>query len=244
MTKHGTKAFLRRHERLLVLAGTLITLMTFLVRDVLRENLRDIVASIDSAESTFLLRGATREISDQLATLSESVNAIEKQQRAARKRLSSDVLDKLRETDDQLHRHEAALRQKENSFVVSLDSFGRLIEKLPDDPDRDKQWQTFNKFWSELESSELEFNSALVNDRKTDEDPLHHALRVEGDVDLNQMKLGLLAAKTLDDAEAIKKSRERWLNVCNCAFYSVVTMGVCLALLGRLYGVDSVDPEE
>ena len=64
--KGGAVAFLRRHEQALTIIAAFVVFATFMIREEARENLKDIVASIDSSKTTFASRRDTSILAEQL----------------------------------------------------------------------------------------------------------------------------------------------------------------------------------
>ena len=60
---------LKKHERLLSAVGAGLVLLTFVVREAIREDLRDLISSIDSAQSTYLVRADSVDIVSRLVAL-------------------------------------------------------------------------------------------------------------------------------------------------------------------------------
>jgi hypothetical protein len=58
--------FLQGHRRLLLFVGASITLVTFVVKDEIRQDLKDLADSIDSAENVFMIRSDSRDIMEQI----------------------------------------------------------------------------------------------------------------------------------------------------------------------------------
>jgi hypothetical protein len=63
------RMLLRRHAQVLTFVGALVVFATFIVREEVRENLKDLIASIDSAQSVFSTRRDVAVIADELDVL-------------------------------------------------------------------------------------------------------------------------------------------------------------------------------
>jgi hypothetical protein len=70
---------IRRHERWLSVLGLLIIFCTFLIKDAWREHLKDVAASVESAEATFALTYQTIDLRESLAEVRENVSLIKLQ---------------------------------------------------------------------------------------------------------------------------------------------------------------------
>jgi hypothetical protein len=60
---------IRKHSRLLIFLGALIVFITFIIREGLREHLKDLVDSIDSAQGVFVVEQENQQLSQALAEL-------------------------------------------------------------------------------------------------------------------------------------------------------------------------------
>jgi hypothetical protein len=69
------KRFIHKYDRLLSVLGALIIFLTFLAREGFRDELKELVDSIDAAQSVFLIRSDNRDIAEQVAHLQESLGA-------------------------------------------------------------------------------------------------------------------------------------------------------------------------
>lgn len=56
------RAFFRRHGKWVSFVGAIIVFLTFVVKEGVRENLKELIASISSAEDTFATRGDTAKV--------------------------------------------------------------------------------------------------------------------------------------------------------------------------------------
>jgi len=61
--------YVSRHSRLLIFVGALIVFVTFLVKESLRERLKDLVDSIDTAQSVFVAEQENQQMSQGLAEI-------------------------------------------------------------------------------------------------------------------------------------------------------------------------------
>jgi hypothetical protein len=61
--------YVSRHSRLLIFVGALIVFVTFLVKEGLRERLKDLVDSIDTAQSVFVAERENQQMSQRLAEI-------------------------------------------------------------------------------------------------------------------------------------------------------------------------------
>ena len=65
--------FLRRHSRILTVLGALIVFVTFVVKEGLRDRGKDLLASVESAQTTFVMRSDVEDLRLQLRSLQRSI---------------------------------------------------------------------------------------------------------------------------------------------------------------------------
>ena len=58
--------YVSRHSRLLIFVGVFIVFVTFLVKEGLRERLKDLVDSVDTAQSVFVAERENQQISQKV----------------------------------------------------------------------------------------------------------------------------------------------------------------------------------
>ena len=63
--------FLRKHHRSVTLIGAIIVFVTFIVKEALRDHLKDLVDSIENARSVFLIRDGEDALRSQLESINE-----------------------------------------------------------------------------------------------------------------------------------------------------------------------------
>lgn len=79
------RKFVGRYDRILGFVGFLTVFATFVVKDAFREQLKELAASIDSAEHTFVLRQDSSALRSQLAAVQVTLDLVRsgiKQQQA------------------------------------------------------------------------------------------------------------------------------------------------------------------
>jgi hypothetical protein len=60
------KRFVHKHDRLLSVFGALIIFLTFLAREKFRDELKELVDSVDAAESVFMIRSDNHDVAEQI----------------------------------------------------------------------------------------------------------------------------------------------------------------------------------
>jgi hypothetical protein len=75
--RFNLKRFLREHNRVLALIGAAIAFGTFVIKDGLRENLKDLVGSLENARSVFAIRNDMTAANQALGTVQANVHWIQ-----------------------------------------------------------------------------------------------------------------------------------------------------------------------
>jgi hypothetical protein len=119
------KSFFRRHNTRLIFFGALVVFTTFVIKDVLREQLKDLMDSVESAHSIFVLRHDTSMLNFRLQYLQGTADAL------ADKLVRSKMV-----TQDGLRKDATAkivlLDEQLDNLFVYCDNVARLVEKLPE----------------------------------------------------------------------------------------------------------------
>jgi hypothetical protein len=121
----GLKTILRKHSQLVTLVGAFIVFATFMVREEICESLKDLVSSIDTAQTVFASRRDMIMIAEQLNTVGTitadmAFSVIKGRTRAERR--SGAIL--------ALRFCVFAIKDYTGSLGASLDNISRLLEKL------------------------------------------------------------------------------------------------------------------
>jgi hypothetical protein len=74
--RHPLTRFLTRHNRFITLFGALVVFARFIVKEGLREELKDLVDSVNSAQRVFVLQRESGLMSQRLAEIFRLVTAI------------------------------------------------------------------------------------------------------------------------------------------------------------------------
>jgi hypothetical protein len=209
-----------RRDRFLTLLGSLIIFATFIVKEGISENLKDLVSSIETAENTFTLRQETAYRLSNGKYLPPPWSQIEPTQ------------------DEKQGYIDLWNRQSDAIVRISLD----LAAVLPDA----KQFQTranqiqgvIAQIDSEVDQVKL---SPLTPGMKPQNDGAINGLfkrSKEAFSDAN-----LFGQDVLDEANKLKRKRESFYNIAKWVSYALFTFGWILTFYGQLSRVGTATPK-
>jgi hypothetical protein len=247
----GIRIFVMNHSQLITFVGAFIVFATFMVREEVREGLKDLVASTESAQTVFATRRDISTIAGQLNTIgiitADMAFSVIKGKTAADERTGAILAFRFRVF---------AIKDYAASQGAFLDNISRLMAKL--DPDA-----TQAKHVAELRTRLLDLQkkcdeaAAHLNpwevDRKTIRTNGKQASKIgaeyawvmpligrSGDLDPDIQKV---ADDVLKLAEAAKRQREREYRLVNWLSIGLFTVGWGLGLAAKTYRVDGASEE-
>jgi hypothetical protein len=226
MTLHR---FLKQNERLLSAVGAGLVLLTFVVREAIREDLRDLISSIESAQSIYLVRADSLDVVSRLVALDSRIE----EGTEAKIRLGSITdLRRQQDADDWTY-------IRLNSTRANL---ADLIDRLP------KQYRRqYTSRLGQLDASVKQiddlypaFNNGIssTNPTQAQEDQAVRLLRnVEQLLDETYQKSFQLEREVLRKAQQIRKAKETVYSWCTWVSYVTYPLGWLIGFLGALAGV-------
>jgi hypothetical protein len=226
------KIFLGQHRRLMTFTGALIVFVTFVIKDGLREQLKDLVSSIDSAESVFAIRNDTSMTAMWLQRLQEQVDWIAEKIKLKGTTYSSDMVERM-------HSSLEIINEVHDCLTVSLDNIMQLLEKAPGQRENEKKYKELEDRLRDLR----EQREALV--MVFTREPMSVLWKIAPLLNETQKASDdtrQLARDVLAEAAKERKSRETIVNAATWASYVLYTLGWGLGLAGRVYG--SAGPRE
>jgi hypothetical protein len=238
--------FFRKHSRLLTFFGALIVFVTFVVKEGVRERLKELVDSIDAAQSSFIIRGEVGEANAQLRDLANEVNKIYNEAISIRENYPY-VPDEGVDAEQLLGENARVV----DNIKTLLDNISRLRERLPNQSAYDNQIEEIKK---EMEASRKDsenvktsiaidrepgiltgkLSSTLSNDTKT------LLGKVKGEMTELRSKSATLASQFLQQAEQVRQQEERSYEIYTWASYGLYFLGWGLGLVGRFFSVEGL----
>lgn len=241
----GIRTFLTKHAQLVTFVGALIVFATFIFREEVREEMKDLGSSIDAAQAVFETRRDTSALAEQLNVV--GIIAINIAGSVMKGRTPEEREGQVLFT---LRLRAFAVKTYAGSLEESIDNASRLLGKLDAEAGQAKTA-------SELKTRTVELqkrcDDAADHLRPWAVDPKH--LRTERELDTlfaNQLvplisdsytlsgdiqKLAQDVLKRAQQAKERLERRYRWINWLSIGLF---TGGWGLGLVAKLYGVDGV----
>lgn len=233
--------FFTRHQGLLIILGSLIIVATFIVKDVLRDQVKDVADSINAAENLYLIRDSNLELHEEIDEVDDNVSKgrIEVLRSLPTKQKDVDVIKKPEWSAD-FSRNSQRLLRIENEMGLEEDNLARLVLKAPPKPDHMTQFAELYKQWDTLRIKILEGDRDELNAKYFDSKAVYNrSVKTYSDVWLLSQRLHLIGSMILDDAHETKERNERLVNIFTPVSYGLFGLGALLTVLSKLFGVDS-----
>lgn len=225
---------LDRRGRLLTLLGALIVFLTFVVKDAIREQVKDTVDALQAADYQFV---STSENALNLSFATEILRTAN----AIFHRLTAAPSDSL---EDSLEDIQPNILQD----IATLENLKRLIEKLPGEESslRNSLQELEGRRRALVAGSDNLEKQAKSNKHPTEDedDSMHDQLDSIGTESEDLLSdIGKLNGQALDRLTEIRRSEEQKYHRYTLMSYLLYAIGWSLALFGRLYRVDSITEE-
>lgn len=232
-------AFLRRYRHLFILASALTVFSTYLVKEMLRDRLRDLVSALELAKSVYAIRADNAGALGQLAALQSRIRDF---------RQAQPVNDDDQVADEQraqVYDTLTAVRMELFQINLSLDNIRKLNESLSDrgkeqehlkdlQTQSDGLFTTSGQYWElagGVKGAEL---SGLVD----------KAYNLDCRTGLMCVACADLADKTIRKAEAIRDQRQRSYEVYTKWSFGLYGLAWGLGLLTALSGIETPERAE
>jgi hypothetical protein len=227
--KKGT--FFKKRARLISFAGALVVFLTFMVRDAMKDKLKDLVDASVSARSEFFR-------DEQLIETPAAFDRVEWALEALRLQLTKDKHVEGTLTAEQ---QEWRLTQQRLNRISELeDAILGFMSAVPDG-DRAKQ----AAIQSELAHLENR-TTALMKEVKEGHELVVDSTAYGGHTTPDELsrKIKQECEKLMEDAlsysEEVTERKKHELTICTWASYGLYALGWGLALAGRLFGVEGL----
>jgi hypothetical protein len=215
------RRFVRRHDRLLSIAGAFIIFVTFLVREGYRDELKQLVDSIDGARNVFLIRSDSRNIAEQIARLQASLGAKYPQYVMAPSN---------------------ALSQ---SFAESILSSMDLLAKVPHGEEFDKEVSAFawrREQWSReyLRPIAPIPEGPIVHDKAKEAADAAIDKKLLMEASALDTETFLFGGRVVDMARKVEAEKEQHYRTSKRIYFCLFAIGWGLAIIGKIVGVEEL----
>jgi hypothetical protein len=234
-----TKRWFQKHQGLLLILGTLIIVTTFIVKNVFREQLKDVVDSINAAENLYLIRDSNLELHEEIDQVDANVSRsrIEILQALPSAKKNQTQKDAWAADFD---RNSQRLLRVINETYLETDNLARLVMKAPPTPEHMAQFTELYKQWGTLRIDLLKGDQAELNLEDFDSKAAYNRnLKGYAAVWILNQKLHLVGSMILDDAHEVKERKERLVRVFTPISYGLFILGAVLTFLSKLFGVET-----
>jgi hypothetical protein len=222
-------SFVRKHQQLLTFAGALIVFLTFVLKEGFRDGLRDLIDSIESAESVFMIRSDGGDTYFMLGQLQSKIDLIQEEMMPAaslkNRYFIEAALQNIALAENLIH-----------TSTLSLDNDSRLLERLPH---HSRVVEEFHGLFQDLNNlQKLDTETAEKVQSEQSEMIVHgesqRLLKEAANVSGRMLTFG---HQVLNDARALRGQRERSYVYVTWASYGLYIIGWGLGLISKLYGV-------
>jgi len=207
--------FTSRHRRLLPLVGAIVIFATFIIKEGVRDHLKELAETVDSAQSIFLIR------KDNIRTV-HMLRSMQSLQRLSKPPISF------------IETLEQDLLNDEQDIFEHGDINYSVIRKLPDNS---KLYEENRRILKATE--EINMDRGGDSDRQYQERLKNAAAKSFA---LSDMASNL-TTKVISAASERAESAKRWYDRFTWTSYVFYTIGWSLAFLGKAVGVEGLEPE-
>jgi hypothetical protein len=225
------KNFVTEHRRMLGFVGALIVFVTFMVKDGLREELKDLVSSIDSAEDVFAIRNDSSTTAMWLQRLQEQVDWVAEKTKLKGTSYSGDMVERT-------HSSLEITREQHESIAMAFENIRRLIEKLHGRKKEEEQLAALEK---RLEAAREEHDVLALKFGREPMSVLWAIAPLLNETEAISEDTRQLAKDLLGAAATERKHRETVYGVSTWASYLLYTLGWSLGLAGRIFGISDLE---
>lgn len=215
----------RKIKNLLVVIGVVIAFGTFVVKDAMRERLKDLSDSISKAEQVYSSHESVDLISLQLIRMETEI-----------------VLYRSDSKPNQVVAAAKAMANEVDSMVpASFAAVKEVLDKLPGREAFDGAAESIKK---KIDDAHEEMQKSLkeLNDSKNP-DAVFIVLRA-AQSELVEIRIALLADAVLDRAKQVRGAAEKQYATCTwVSYFLLYPLGLVTGLIGRFYDIDSAGTE-
>ncbi len=221
------------------MCGWLVIVVTFLVKDVLHDRLKDLVDSVNAAESLYLIRDSALSLHEEMDAVDARVTRGNTALLKALVKKKGDDISKEASSEDFARNSDRLVRILAETDI-EIDNTARLAEVAAAKPDHIRQFDDLYKEWDALRMNILKGDLVEINKPIEPFDSTavyNRGVKTYSDVWIINQRLHLVAAMILDDAHEAKEKDEQLVNICSPIAYVLFAVGAALTLLSKLMGI-------
>jgi len=212
----------------LPIAGFLIIFATFIVRDVLRDEFKDLAADVDSSESLFIVTDVVTVPPDLAKSYQDLTEA---------------------NFQEKFKDFFTIMIEQENYIQSSITTNERLLHRLPDQGERIKQLNQFESaFQKERSEANTQHDVAASKPvveagpggkKKLSEDVVSVLTHFSKLIEMS-MVIKTFSRQNLDIAERMREETKERYDFANHVSWGLFALGFLVAATGRKYGVEGL----
>lgn len=226
----------RRNHRALMLCGAVVIFATFMVKEALREQLKDLVDSLELARSVYLIRSDSALVSNQLMSVLNEVDDLKlavKSQNTENDDYSDEIAGDLEFVREQIIQVDAAF---ENTL--------QLLERLPDQKTRIERVKKVQVDLYTLAKERTSLDSEIEAERTTNSYATYVMARNLRTKSYDFCVRGYTFGEdAITEAEAFKARKQERYHFYTLASYGLYALGWGLGLLTTLCSVGNTGPQ-
>lgn len=243
VSDNRVKLFFRRHARTLSFFGALIVFSTFIVREGIREHLKNLSDSINFAENIFLIRMDTNEVPVFLAYENSRIGRLQDASMPQSKGMPGPALSDMRDDVDLMVANTARTNASRDNIVRAVEILGTDDEVRSTMDQIKNEVATINSRSDYVHSAAVTANNSGTSDKERIKQIIGKANEVSGEcTKLRHDTIDTLGRKIIDSAEARRQEYQHFYEQATWLSYCLYTLGWALALVGRLSGAEDLVP--
>jgi hypothetical protein len=227
----GLKLLFQRHRQLVKYLGAVIVFATFVAKDGKRDTLKDLVASLETAENTFVLREENQFVESRISELERSFKEFSEESHKSKP-----------DTEWFEEKLNNALHQVQPDLValaMRINNIERILEVAPN-PQDEQDLRSLKKHVDETYDEWDHFYKAQ-DARPQSILGVNELGTITAKLSLN---LSLLEGRVLDHARQRRGVEEGHYKLATWASWCFYGLGFVLGLIARIYGVEGVAESE
>jgi hypothetical protein len=224
------RAFVKRHDRWLVILGGFLLITTFVVKEIVRENMKELKDSLAGAEQTFRVRA-------EFGSLHRELQVINSRLGSAQTSPSEPV--KIPDNDTRVREELEKLKERTRRIEEYMGTIDDLVQKMVLDTDDRKDYDKLQA----QERLVVDSLQNIQNGTGVAEVKLPMIANGLNDADKVEKQLSEVMVDVLPVARAEEESRERRYQYVSWVSYGLFLIGSVFSLIGRIVGINGLDGE-
>ncbi len=218
------------------IASGVILILTFIVKEILKENLKGLHDSVAQAESQFRTESGQLTVAGQILLVQQQAETFKFQEEALKK-----TPDPNRDYSALIAQDIVSAQQAVSQLNSEFDTVSRLIDALP--PEERELRQIRDTLRTSVERVVRDTQGALTPRPDHNVGRFVQVKMAMVMAFLEELPVVMLGDSALTTAQRVEGESERWIRVCSRAIYVLGLLGLSLGLYAAIAGIktDSSD---